>query len=76
MDADLWKQVDALIDAALDLPECEREQFVIQATARDPRLREEVLSLLRAQSQSAHFMERSAFRVAARALADDAVIMV
>jgi len=72
MDADLWKQVDALIDAALDLPECEREQFVIQATASDPRLREEVLSLLRAQSQSAHFMERSAFRVAARALADDA----
>ena len=72
MDADLWKQVDALLDEALDLPEAEREQFVLQATASDPRLREEVRSLLRAQSQTVHFMERSAFRVAAQALADDA----
>jgi serine/threonine protein kinase len=72
MDADLWKRVDALIDAALDLPECEREQFVLRESAGDYRLREEVLSLLRAQSQTAHFMERSAFRVAAQALAHDA----
>jgi eukaryotic-like serine/threonine-protein kinase len=72
MDADLWKRVDALLDAALDQPDAEREQFVIQATADDPRLQEEVLSLLRAQSQTAHFMERSAFRVAAQAIAHDA----
>jgi len=72
MDADLWKQVDALLDEALDLPEGEREQFVLQATASDPRLREEVRSLLKAQSQTVHFMERSAFRVAAQALARDA----
>ena len=72
MDADLWKQVDVLLDAALDLPEGEREQFVMRASAADPRLREEVLSLLKAQSQAAHFMERSAIRVAAQALARDA----
>ena len=72
MDADLWKQIDALIDAALDLPEGEREQFVIRATAGDLRLQQEVLSLLKAQSQTAHFMERSAFRVAAQAIAHDA----
>jgi serine/threonine protein kinase/WD40 repeat protein len=72
MDAERWKRVDALLDAALDLPECEREQFVMRATAGDPRLREELLSLLRAQSQAAHFMERPAIRVAAQALARDA----
>jgi serine/threonine protein kinase len=69
MDAELWKQVDALLDAALDLPECEREQFVTEASDGNPQLREEVLSLLRAQSQAAHFMERSAMRVAAQAMA-------
>jgi serine/threonine protein kinase/Tol biopolymer transport system component len=72
MDAELWKQVDALLDAALDLPECEREPFVVRAAGGDSRLREEVLSLLRAQSKAAHFMERSAMRVAAQALARDA----
>ncbi len=72
MDAELWKQVDALLDAALDLPESEREQFVVRASDGDPRLRDEVLSLLRAQSKAAHFMEHSAIRVAAQALARDA----
>jgi serine/threonine protein kinase/WD40 repeat protein len=69
MDANLWKQVDALVDAALDLPEGEREQFVARAAAGDPALQGEVLSLLKAQSHSAHFMERSAMKVAAQALA-------
>lgn len=69
MDAELWKQVDALLDAALDVPECEREQLVLQASAGNPQLREEALSLLRAQSQASQFMEHSAMRVAARALA-------
>src|ERR1044072_6122036 len=69
MDAELWKQVDALLDAALDLPECEREQFVMQESAGSPQLRGEVLSLLRAQSAASQFMERSAMKVAAQALA-------
>ena len=69
MDAELWKQVDALLDAALDLPEREREQFVAEATAGNPALRGEVLSLLRAQSQASQFMERPAMTVAAQALA-------
>ena len=34
-------------------------------------LRDEVLSLLKAQSQAAQFMERSAMKVAAQALAED-----
>jgi serine/threonine protein kinase len=71
MDAELWKQVDALLDAALELPEAEREQFVLQASAGNSALRDEALSLLRAQSKASRFMERSAMRVAAEALARD-----
>ncbi|HKS28172.1 MAG TPA: protein kinase [Pyrinomonadaceae bacterium] len=71
MDADLWKQVDALLDAALDMPEHEREQFVARAAAGNPALQGEVLSLLRAESQASQFMERSAMKVAAQGLAQD-----
>src|SRR3954463_5787569 len=71
MNAELWKQVDALLDAALDMPESEREQFVEREAAGNTLLRDEVLSLLKAQSQASHFMERSAMRVAAQALAQE-----
>ncbi|MGH9942883.1 MAG: serine/threonine-protein kinase [Pyrinomonadaceae bacterium] len=71
MDAELWKQVDALLDVALDLPKDEREQFVVQATIENPTLQSEVLSLLKARAQASHFMERSAMKVAAQALARD-----
>jgi eukaryotic-like serine/threonine-protein kinase len=71
MDRELWKQVDALLEQALEQPPEEREAFVIKASQDNPVLREEVLSLLRAQSQAAQFMERSAMKVAAQALADD-----
>src|SRR6185295_4801560 len=71
MDRELWKQVDALLEQAMDQPPGEREAFVL-ATARDnPVLRDEVLSLLKAQSQAAGFMERSAMNVAAHALGHD-----
>ena len=72
MDAELWKQVDELLDAALDLPEGEREQFVERATAGSPALRGEVLGLLRARAAASDFMERPAMKVAAQALARDA----
>jgi hypothetical protein len=55
----------------MDQPDCEREQFVMRASV-DPQLREEVLSLLRAQAQAVYFMERSAIGVAAQAMARDA----
>src|SRR5262245_1658855 len=76
MDADFWKQVDALLDAAMDLPEGEREQFVLRVSAADPQLRREVLSLIKAQSEAGQFMERPAIRVAAQALAHDANLTV
>src|SRR4029078_9598277 len=74
MDRELWKQVDALLEQALEQPPEAREAFVAAAGPDNPVLRDEVLSLLKAQSQAANFMERSAMKVAAQALAQDSRI--
>ena len=74
MDRELWKQVDALLEQALEQPPEEREAFVLAASQGNQALRDEVLSLLKAQSQAAKFMERSAMNVAAHALAHDSRI--
>ena len=74
MDRELWKQIDALLEQALEQPVEEREAFVVSASPDNPVLRDEVLSLLKAQSQAAQFMERSAMKVAAQALAQDSRI--
>jgi len=71
MDPNLWKRVDALLEAALEQPPQNREAFVVEACEGNAQLREEVLSLLKAQSQASMFMERSAMRVAASSLALD-----
>ena len=71
MDPELWKQVDALLEQALDQPEEERAAFVVASCHDNTVLRDEVLSLLRAQSRAAEFMERSAINVAAHVLAQD-----
>ena len=71
MDRELWKQVDELLEQALEQPPEEREAFVANAAHDNAELRDEVLSLLKAQSQAARFMERSAMKVAAQALAED-----
>jgi len=71
MNPELWKQVDALLDAALELPPEKREQFVAEACDGNDELREEVLSLVKAQSKASGFMERSAMKVAAQILAQD-----
>jgi serine/threonine protein kinase len=74
MDRELWKQVDALLEQALEQPPEAREAFVLAASQDNPALRDEVLSLLKAQSQASKFMERSAMNVAAHALAQDSRI--
>lgn len=68
MDRELWKQVDALLEQALEMPPDEREAFVAKTCSDNSELRDEVLSLLRAQSQASQFMERSAINVAAQTL--------
>lgn len=51
-----WPQVEALLDAALELPPQEREVFVRQRTS-DPALIAEVLSLLDFAGSSEQFLE-------------------
>src|SRR5690349_17847270 len=71
MDRELWKQVDDLLEQALEQPPEAREAFVARASEGNAVLRDEVKSLLQAQSQAAKFMERSAMNVAAKALAQN-----
>jgi len=71
MDPDLWKKVDALFEEALAQPLDKREAFVSEAAKDNAELRDEVLSLLKAQQQASNFMERSAMKVAAARLAED-----
>ena len=69
MNAELWKQIDEMLDAALELPPAEREGYVATACVGNEELRREVLSLLRAQEQAGTFLAGSAMRAAAQALA-------
>ena len=71
MDPELWKKVDALLEEALAQPPDKREAFVVEASNDNAELRDEVLSLLKAQAEASNFMERSAMKVAAAALAED-----
>lgn len=67
--ADRWKQIDALLDAALELPAEEHEAFLTKACAGDTDLRQEVLSLLTKQDKVAGFLERPAMGTVAQAMA-------
>ena len=69
MEAERWKRIDELLDAAHELPAAEREGFVAEACGSDGELRREVLSLLEAEGRAALFIERPAMSVAARVLA-------
>ena len=71
MDAARWKTIDELIDAALELPESERQAFVNARTENDESLRDEVLNLLAAQNDGDNFLLRSAMNVAAETIVAD-----
>src|SRR4030095_6038517 len=63
-----WKKIDELIDAALELPESEREGFVSDHVGADDDLKTEVLHLLSAQKEGDNFLMKSAMNFAAKAL--------
>lgn len=69
-----WKQIDELFDAVLDLPETERENFLSEKCGDDKDLKNEVLSLLKAQTNSDNFLEKSAMGIAAKNLTDEQII--
>ena len=71
MDPNRWKQIDELVDEALDLREDEQAAFVAEKADGDADLERAVLELLAAQGQSNEFLQHSAMRIVAQAIAVD-----
>jgi serine/threonine protein kinase len=57
MDSELWKQVDNLLQSALERPPAERAEFLRRACAGDEALEREVRSLLASQQEAGSFLE-------------------
>ncbi len=70
MDSELWKQVDSLLQSALERPPAERTEFLRRACAGDEALEREVRSLLASQQEAGSFLESPAMEVAARGLTE------
>src|SRR5271166_5477290 len=69
MDSDRWKQIDGLLQSALERPPDERDAFLRQACGGDEALEREVRSLLASQQAAGSFLDSPAIEVAARAIA-------
>src|ERR1700722_10834822 len=68
MDAERWKQVDNLLQAALQRTPAERAEFLREACAGDEALEREVRSLVASEQQAGGFLLGPAIEVAARDL--------
>jgi serine/threonine protein kinase len=68
MNSDRWKQVDNLLQAALERPPAERSEFLRQACGGDDALEREVRSLLASQQEAGSFLERPPKEVATQTL--------
>jgi serine/threonine protein kinase/tetratricopeptide (TPR) repeat protein len=71
MNLDHWKQLDSLLQSALERPLEERDAFLQHACAGDEPLERRVRALLSAEAGAKHFLERPAIEVAALSLARD-----
>ena len=69
MDSERWKQVDSLLQSALDCPPEEVDAFLRRMCATDENLEREVRSLLTARQQAGDFLEGPAIEAVARSLA-------
>ena len=71
MDANRWKRVDHLLEAALDLPPEERSTFLAEHCGDDDGLRLAVDKLIESHQQAGSFIETPAMSVAARLVAQE-----
>ena len=69
MDSERWKQVNEVLQSALDRAPEERDAFLKSACASDETLEREVRSLLASDERAGGFLEHAAMEVAARAMA-------
>jgi hypothetical protein len=65
MDAERWKRVDDLLQAALQVPGERQEEFLRQQCGGDSELLEEVRSLLTSHRKAGSFLESPGLYVAA-----------
>src|SRR6202167_824855 len=61
MDAERWKRIDELLQAALRLPVEQQDEFLRRQCGNDDELLEEVQSLLTSHRQAGSFLESPAF---------------
>ncbi len=71
MNQDRWKQIEALFDAVLEVPETRREDFLSENCGGDDDLKSEVLSLLRAERGADDFLETSAMNLMAKEIVQE-----
>ena len=71
MKPERWKQVDELLEAALDCPATERAAFLDRVCSGDEELRHELDSLLISDGQAEAFIESPPAKVAADLLTDN-----
>src|SRR5438309_1223618 len=69
MTPDRWRQIDRLLEAALERPSEQRAAFLAEACAGDQELRQEVEELLRSNDRARSFMEEPAVDLAGQVLA-------
>jgi serine/threonine protein kinase len=72
LEPDRYSRVEQLVQQALELAEGERIEFLDRQCGQDSDLRREIESLIVFASGAENFMETSALRVAAQALAEKA----
>jgi serine/threonine protein kinase len=65
MDPERWRQIDSILQAALDREPAEWPEFLEEACADDPSLKSEVQSLLSSGDQALSFIDSPAFELAA-----------
>jgi len=76
MKPERWRQVDQLLDAALEREASERNTFLKEACAGDEELRAEIESLLEAHERAATFIETPAADSAVESLVDHSISLV
>ena len=64
MDAERWKRVDELLQAALQVPAERQEEFMRQQCGGDSELLEEVRSLLTSHRKAGSFLDSPGLHVA------------
>jgi serine/threonine protein kinase/Tol biopolymer transport system component len=70
MKTERWRQIDSILQAAMELDVAERRAFLDQACASDPSLRSEVEALIESYDKARSFIEAPVFEAAAELVAN------